>query len=102
MGTTAVAGAIGAAERRLVRRLHDGGARTPETAQPLPALRHLQARRLDHLKDVGAIVEAAPGRFYVDDEAYAAYRGDRRAVALGIALAAVGAALALTFAGPRP
>ncbi|CAA9294044.1 MAG: hypothetical protein AVDCRST_MAG11-339, partial [uncultured Gemmatimonadaceae bacterium] len=37
----------------------------------------------------------------MDDEAYAAYRGDRRAVALGIALAAVGAAMALTFAGRR-
>ena len=97
MGTTAVVGAIRAAERRLVRRLHGVGARTPETAQPLPDLPHLQARCLEHLKDVGAIREAGAGRCYLEDEAYPAYRGDRRAVASGIALAALGAALAFAF-----
>ena len=86
---------IAAAERRLVRRLRRAGASSPGSAQPLLELRRLQTRQLERLTDVGAIREAAPGRYYVDDEAYAAYRGDRRAVVFGVVIAAVGAALAL-------
>jgi len=97
MGATAVAVAIRAAERRVIRRLHDAGARTAATAQALPDARRLEARRLEHLKEVGAIREAAPGLYYVDAAAYAAYRGDRRAVALGVAITALGAALLLAL-----
>lgn len=93
MGATAVAIAVRAAERRLIRRLHGSGARSAATARPLPRLRFVEARRLERLKDAGAIYESAPGMYYVDDEAYAAYRGDRRAVGLALALLALGAAL---------
>jgi hypothetical protein len=99
MGASTVAIAITAAERRLVRRLRDAGARSAATARPLPGLRHLEARRLEHLKDAGAIREAAPGTYYVDDEAYEAYRGDRRSVVLAVALAVAGAAIIFSLLG---
>jgi hypothetical protein len=101
MGATAVAVAVQAAERRVIRRLHDAGARSPATAQPLPETRLLEARRLEHLKEAGAIREAAPGLYYVDDEAYAAHRGDRRAVAIGVAITALGFVLLLTLLAGR-
>ncbi len=102
MGASTVAIAITAAERRLVRRMRNAGARSAGTAQPLPELRRLESRRLEHLREAGAIQEAAPGMYYVDDEAYGAYRGDRRAVVFGIALVALGAVLAFALLGARP
>jgi hypothetical protein len=101
MGTTAVAVAIHAAERRLVRRLHAAGARSSTTAQPLPDLRFVESQRLQRLLDAGAIQEAAPGRYFVDDAAYAALRGDRRAVALAVLIVAAGAALLFTTFAAR-
>lgn len=97
MGASTIAIAITAAERRLMRRLRAAGARSAATAQPLPELRMIEARRLEHLKDAGAIREAEPGRYWVDDEAYAAYRGDRRALALALMVLSVGAVLLLTL-----
>jgi hypothetical protein len=101
MGASAVGIAITAAERRVVRRLRAAGARSAETAQPLGDTRRLGSRRLAALMDAGAIREAAPRRYFVDDAAYAAYRGDRRAVAAAVALASVGAVLALSFYAAR-
>ena len=101
MGTTAVTVAITAAERRLVRRLRALGAHSATTAQPLPELWSLESRRLEHLKDAGAIREPAPGRYFVDDEAYEAYRGDRRAVAMALIAAALGAGLLFFLYAPR-
>lgn len=101
MGSSAVTVAITAAERRLVRRLRALGAHSAATAQPLPELRLLESRRLEQLKDAGAIQESAPGRYFVDDEAYAAYRGDRSAVVLALIVAALGAGLLFFLSAPR-
>lgn len=59
--------------RQVLRRLSDAGAFSPETAKDVtalglrPRLRHKQA--FWYLKGRGALVEARPGAFYVDQEA---------------------------------
>ena len=97
MGASTVAVAITAAERRIVRRLRAAGARSAATAQPLTDLRWFQARRVERLVDAGALVETAPGTYYVDDAAYDAMRGDRRAVALAMFLLVTGSVGLLLF-----
>lgn len=80
------------AEHRLVRRLHEAGALSPETAATLPELRWMEQRRLDRLLSLGVIREASPGRFYLDPDALAEYRGARQRrvlVALGVVLLAL-------------
>lgn len=81
-----------AAKRKAAERLLAEGATTPERAQPLS---QSDLRLVDGLVSDGVLREAAPGRYYVDEAAFAAWSqpgGDPRAmrrvtVGIGIALA---------------
>ena len=96
MGSSAIMIALKRAERRLLERLRAAGATSPERAQPLPDLRMLQGRRLERLLDAGAVVEAAPGRFWVNEYAYSELR-DEGKLAVWLMLGA-GSALAVWLA----
>ena len=65
---------IHAAERRLVRRLREQGAVSPGAAEPLDGLSGLQRRRLPRLVARGHVREVSPGRYYLDEDAWDAYR----------------------------
>lgn len=79
MGTTAaVAVALTRAERRVVERLIHLGATSPERARPLPELRMLESTRLRRLERANVVAEASPGKYWVDEAAYAQLRSGRR------------------------
>ena len=100
MGSSAVLTALKRAERHVLERLRAAGATSPERAQPLPDLRVLQSGRLDRLLDAGAVVQATPGRFWVNESACADVRDERR---VGVwALLGAGTALALWLALRQP
>lgn len=76
-----------AAERRLIRRLRDAGATSPLRAYALGDLRWVQRRRLRRLLRVGAIREAHPGAYFLDESVYAEHRRVRWVRALvGVAV----------------
>jgi hypothetical protein len=83
-----------AAERRLIRELRRGDAFGPERAIALRPRRALGRFRLTRLVDGGA-VRMVGGACYLDEAAYAAYRGRRRRRALVIIPIVVLVALAL-------
>ena len=72
------------AERRLVRRLRSAGATSSNAAHELQDLRWMDERRLHGLQRAGAIHEAAPHRYYLDEPAYLAMRWKRRRRILAI------------------
>ena len=72
------------AEHRVARGLRDAGATGPETAGPVAATHRLDGRALERLVSAGAVREAGAGRYYLDADAYRAYRGERRKRALTI------------------
>lgn len=92
----AVIAAQQAQQRKLVQRLHDEGATTPERAQPLSKG---DARLVKTLIKEGVVVEASPGAFHVDPARYAWWtdpqRGKENAkkalVAFGIVFLLIGA-----------
>ena len=71
---TAIAG-MAAQQRKLVQRLHDEGATTPERAQPLSKS---DARLVGSLMSEGIVVESSPGAFHVDPARYAWWIDPRR------------------------
>jgi hypothetical protein len=80
---------VAAAERRLVRRLHELGATSADRAQPLPDLSGLEKRRLGRLVRAGAVREPEAGKYYMDAaglEAYANARRIRGAVFIAVAV----------------
>jgi hypothetical protein len=87
------------AERRVVRGLRSAGATGPDAAGPVPATRPLDGRALDRLVGAGAVREQAAGRYWLDDDAYHAYRGERRKRALILVGAALVAILVLSLSG---
>ena len=70
------------AEHRVARGLHEAGATGPETAGPVSATHPLDGRALERLIGAGAVREAGAGRYWLDADAYRAYRGERRKRAL--------------------
>jgi hypothetical protein len=64
-----------AQQRKLVQRLHDEGATTPERAQPLSKG---DARLVKTLIKEGVVVETSPGAFYVDPARYAWWTDPQR------------------------
>lgn len=85
------------AEHRLARGLSRAGATTPGAAQPVSSTRAIDGRALERLAAAGAVRDAGGGRYWLDEAAYGAYRGERRRRAL-IAVAvvlAIGIVLAL-------
>ena len=90
MGAPAVFVALRRSEREIVEQLRDAGAIRPERAVPLHDLRPIANRRLRRLLNAQAVRETPDG-YWLDEEIYAAFRSDRRGIALlllGIAGAA--------------
>jgi len=75
-GTVAVAAR--AAEHRVIERLHELGATSPEKAQMLSGLSSLESRGLARLLRRGVIGEVTPGRYHVDPEALSRYEATGR------------------------
>ena len=84
------------AGHRVTRILHDAGATGPSSAQPLASTRPQDRHALDWLVSAGVVREAGAGRYYLDADAYRAYRGDRRKRTLA-AMGAVLFVLAVLF-----
>src|SRR5262245_448440 len=88
---TMVAAAL-AAEKKVVRRLRNQGAVSPERARELGDLTGLRRRRLTHLVRNGVVREAGPQSYDLDENAWAEHRATQRRRALfvfAIFLAAV-------------
>ncbi|HVG43581.1 MAG TPA: hypothetical protein VM890_02590 [Longimicrobium sp.] len=86
------------AGHRVTRILRDAGATGPGSARPLASTRPLDRRALDWLVSAGVVREAGAGRYYLDADAYRAYRArrlNRMLIAMG-ALLFLFAVLALT------
>ena len=87
------------AERRVVMRLMRADAVSAAAAQPLDGLRWLQARRLRRLLNKGVVVEAQPGRYYLNVPALADHMTARRhRAAVALALVIVLFALSMYYA----
>ncbi len=87
-----VAAASRRAERRIVERLQESGATSFAKAQLLSGLRRMERQRLRRMLAAGAIREASPGTYYLDESALGAYRQHRRGrvlVVLGAVLLAL-------------
>jgi hypothetical protein len=65
---------VHAADRRLARRLREQGAVSPGAAEPLDGLWGIQHRRLAVMIRRGLIRETSPGKYYLDEDAWDAYR----------------------------
>ncbi len=76
-----------AARRRVVRRLEAEGAVSPDTARPLAELSRIERGRVRRLIELGAVHEAAPGRYWLDRERYAVYADRQRRIAILIVIA---------------
>jgi hypothetical protein len=70
-------------ERRLIARMRESGATSPERAQTLD-LSRFAAFRLRRLTAGGAIVALADGRYYFSEPGWRSYRAARKRRALAI------------------
>ena len=98
-----IAAQVAAAERRILARFRDAGATDAAHAIASPAERKFEEKRLAHLVKRGAIIESAPGMYYLDEPAYARHASARRRSALmvlSIALVVLAVLLAVA-AGMR-
>jgi hypothetical protein len=77
-GVPPFAVAHAAAERRLLRRLHEMGATSAARAQAVEGLSGLEKRRLGRLLRAGALREPEPGKYYVDAAGLESYLNTRR------------------------
>ena len=93
MGAPAIAAVIVRKERELVDLFRDAGATTPETARTLDEVGVDQAWPLSRLRRRAVVREAAPGRYYLDEEVWTAMRGMRQRIVLTL----VGMALLVGF-----
>jgi len=78
---------LAAARRRLIRRLEQQGAVSPETAAPLPGLHGLERGRLRRLLALGAIHEARPDHYWLDEDRYEAYANHHRRITILVVIA---------------
>lgn len=89
MGAGIAAGGM-AANHRLIRRLREAGAISPDTAAELAPRSSVEKRRLKDLERRGVIRPAGADRFYLDEAELAEWRADRqRRVWLGLLIAMV-------------
>lgn len=80
MGAPAVAAVIIRKERELVELFQAAGATSPATAKSLDEVGVERAWPLSRLRRRAVVREAAPGRFYVDEEVWVAMRGMRQRI----------------------
>jgi len=71
-------------DRRLVGRMREGGATSPERAVDLGDLNPLKEWRLRRLTNEGAVFATGDGRHFLDEAGYAGYRRRRRRRALTV------------------
>ena len=76
--------ALVGADRRIIRRLQGAGASDTASAVPLSLGWPMSRFRLRRLRTAGAVVSAAPDRFYLDAAGYRNYRRMRRRRALTV------------------
>ena len=88
--------ALSRAERRLIEGLRRAGAVNAGAARPLEG-RGFQIDRLEKLLEVGVILEASPGVYYVDESAYERYRQGKRIGLLAVIAAVLLVALFLAI-----
>ncbi|HEV7590812.1 MAG TPA: hypothetical protein VGO40_22065 [Longimicrobium sp.] len=87
------------AEHRVIRGLRDAGATGPDTAGSVANERPLDGRALERLIAAGAVRAAGDGRYFLDLDAYQAYRGERRKRALTILGVGLFVVLVLALSG---
>jgi hypothetical protein len=95
-GVPPIAFAVAAAERRILRRLHELGATSEARAQALADLSRLEKRRLGQLVRAGAVREPEPGKYFVDAAGLEAFTNARR-IRTAMLLAVIVIALAVVW-----
>ena len=82
------------ARKRLIAALREQDALTPATAIPLAVPRRMDERMLNQLIGWGAVVQASPGRFYLDEAGLAAVEARHRRIRnIALPIAALGLAV---------
>jgi hypothetical protein len=81
MGAPAIVAILRRREQEVVDDFRVAGAISPETAQPYEALGIGDSLAIKRLQNRAVIREASPGRWYLDEEVWAALRGMRRRIA---------------------
>ncbi len=85
MGAPAIAAILMRREREVVDDFRAAGATSPTTAQSYTAIGLGHSLAIKRLHNRAVIREAAPGRYYLDEEVWAAVRNMRRRRATVIA-----------------
>jgi hypothetical protein len=73
-----IAAATAAARRRVLRDFREAGAHSAPSAIPFEPKRHLDRRYFKSLLQFGALVEAKPGTYYLDEEKLVEHDAKRR------------------------
>ena len=86
-----------ATDRRIVENLRARKALSRDTAQPIAPARGFETRRFTTSAARRVIVEIEPGRFYLDEAAWSAYRAARQRTATIVSVAVTLAAAILLY-----
>ena len=97
MGAPAIAAVMRRREQEVVDDFRAANATSPERAQSYETLGFGESLALKRLHNRAVIREAAPGKFYLDEEVWAAVRRTRRRVALVMILMILILAAGLLF-----
>ena len=73
-----IAAATAAARRRVLRDFREAGAHSPPSAIAFEPKRRLDRRYFNSLVDFGALIEAKPGTYYLDEDKLAEHTAKRR------------------------
>jgi hypothetical protein len=82
----AVAALVAKREREVVDDFRNAGATSPEKAQPYTPTGHGSSLAMRRLHRQAVIREAAPGRYYLDEEVWAAVRRTRMRIVMVLIL----------------
>ena len=94
-----MAAMILATDRKILRRLREGGATDAARAIDFHPPGPIGPARLRRMVSGGAVKRDAAGRCYVDERGYAAWRAARRKRGLGVVAVMTAIVIALMFAG---
>ena len=101
MGSSIIPILVAKAERDIVESLRLAGATSAAAARPVPTPRHFAMRQLGRLQREGVIHEVAGGRYWLDEEAWVAFRGRRRRIVIALVAVALLVLLGLAWAVAR-
>lgn len=82
MGAPAIAAVINRKEKEVVELFREVGATSPAAAKSLTDIGVEQAWPLSRLRRRAIVREAAPGKYYLDEEVWTAMRGMRQRMVL--------------------